>query len=107
MNELILTFAILGNIFNFSYNVPFVWLVFKHWNADNISKKFLYIRILGSSSWIIYSVLTSELFVGLSYSISLISTLLITYVKLTQVKKPNMIENPPTNPPTNLLSTYV
>ena len=86
MDKLILSFAIIGNIFNFIYNIPFVYVVFKHWNADNISKKFLYIRILGSISWIIYAILDKNLYVGLSYSVTLTSSLLVTYVKITQKK---------------------
>lgn len=86
MKDTILTFAILGNIFNFAYNVPFVWVIIKHWNANNISKKFLYIRVLGSICWIIYAILSEELFVGLSYTVTLISSLLVSYVKLTQDK---------------------
>ena len=84
MEDALLAFAILGNIFNFLYNIPFVYVVIKYWNADSISKKFLYIRILGSVSWIIYAVLSKDLFIGLAYSVTLTSSLLVTYVKLSQ-----------------------
>ena len=34
MNNTILALAILGNIFNFAYNIPFVYVAWKHWNAN-------------------------------------------------------------------------
>ena len=86
MGNAILAFGILGNILNLAYNVPFVWVVMKHWNANNISKKFLYIRVCSSLSWIIYGILSSELYIGLAYTVTLISSLLVSYVKITQVK---------------------
>ena len=87
----VMIIGIIGNLFNLMYNIPFVWVVFKHWNADNISKKFLYIRILGSISWIIYAILSKNLYVGLSYCVTLLSSLLVTYVKLTQKKKTEVL----------------
>lgn len=92
MDNEILAFAIIGNIFNFIYNIPFVWVVMKHWNADNISKKFLYIRIIGSISWIIYAILSKNLFIGLSYCVTLTSSLLVTYVKITQKRNDDQIK---------------
>ena len=89
MRDIILAFAIMGNVFNFAYNIPFVWRVMKQWDANNISKYFLYIRILGSISWIMYSILSSEIFIGLSYSVTLTSSLLVSYVKFTQEKNKN------------------
>ena len=76
--------GIIGNLFNLMYNIPFVWVIVKHWNADNISKKFLYIRITGSISWIIYSILSLNIYIGVSYTVTLISSLIITFVKHTQ-----------------------
>jgi uncharacterized protein with PQ loop repeat len=66
------------------YNIPFVWVIVKHWNADNISKKFLYIRIIGSISWVIYAILSLNIYIGVSYTVTLISSLIITFVKHTQ-----------------------
>ena len=87
MNTIALSFAIFGNIFNFIYNIPFVWVVVKHWNANNISKTFLYIRIFGSVSWLIYAGIISDYLVGASYIVTLTSSLIVSYVKFTQKKK--------------------
>ena len=74
----------MGNICNFAYNVPFVWVVVKHRNANNISGKFLYLRVFTSIVWILYSIFTQEIFVGCSYTVTLISSCIVLYIKLTQ-----------------------
>ena len=96
MKETILTLAILGNIFNFAYNIPFVYVVWKHWNANNISKKFLVLRIIGSLIWIAYCIIINDLFIGLSYGIILLSSGFIFYVKINQ--SPSPITSPITSP---------
>lgn len=93
MNDIALSFAILGNIFNFIYNIPFVWVVVKHWNANNISKTFLYIRIFGSVCWLIYAGIISDYLVGASYIVTLTSSLIVSYVKFTQKNKENINKN--------------
>ena len=80
----VMIIGIIGNLFNLMYNIPFVWVIVKHWNADNISKKFLYIRIIGSISWVIYAILSLNIYIGVSYTVTLISSLIITFVKHTQ-----------------------
>ena len=90
METTIITLAVIGNVCNFAYNVPFVWVVVKHKNADNISGKFLYLRIFSSIIWILYAIFTLEMFIASSYSVTLLSSCIILYVKLTQ----NKINNP-------------
>ena len=84
MDSAILSLAVMGNICNFAYNVPFVWVVVKHRNANNISGKFLYLRVFTSIVWILYSIFTQEIFVGCSYTVTLISSCIVLYIKLTQ-----------------------
>lgn len=96
MNDIILTLAILGNICNLAYNIPFVYVVWKHWNANNISKKFLVLRIIGSLIWIAYCIIINDLFIGLSYSIILLSSGFIFYVKINQSTSP--VTSPITSP---------
>ena len=87
--------GIIGNLFNLMYNIPFVWVIVKHWNADNISRKFLYIRIIGSISWIIYAILSLNIYIGVSYTVTFISSFIIAFVKHYQhsnyFNKPNNI----------------
>ena len=87
MEATIISLAVVGNVCNFAYNVPFVWVVVKHQNADNISSKFLYLRIFSSIIWILYAIFTFEMFIVSSYSITLVSSFIVLYVKLTQDDK--------------------
>ena len=81
MDETILAMAVLGNTLNIAYNIPFVYQVIKTQSADDISAYFLYLRIVGSIAWLIYSGLTQELFVGLSYTVTLTSSLIVWFIK--------------------------
>ena len=105
MDSAIISLAVVGNVCNFAYNVPFVWVVVKHRNANNISGYFLYLRVLTSLIWILYSIFTFEIFVGCSYSVTLISSCIVLYVKVTQ-KKGKEIEEKPEHP-SFLISTQV
>ena len=87
MEETIISFAIIGNVCNLAYNIPFVYVVVKHWNADNISQKFLNLRVFSSMIWITYGILTMDEYIASAYVITLISSMLVLYVKMTQVKK--------------------
>ena len=91
MKDILLAFAIIGNVLNLAYNIPFVWVVMKHWNANNISKTFLYLRTLCSIIWIIYAFLLKDIVLGVSYIVILLSSALVTYVKLTQDKPEHKI----------------
>ena len=83
----ILFFAILGNTLNILYNIPFVYRVFKNKSANNISSYFLIMRLFGSISWIIYAILESELWIGLSYIVTLISSICVSYIKIKYKNK--------------------
>ena len=91
----ILAFAILGNTLNIAYNIPFVYQVFKNKSSRNISGMFLAMRFTGSVSWIIYAILVSDVWVGFCYAITVISTLMIGYVKCLdrQIKRNNNNNN--------------
>lgn len=97
--------GIIGNLFNLMYNIPFVWVIVKHWNADNISKKFLYIRIIGSMSWIIYAALSLNIYIGVSYTVTLTSSLIITFVKHTQENDSSINNMIPPNIPLRIYKT--
>lgn len=83
----VLFFAILGNTLNILYNIPFVYRVFKNKSANNISSYFLIMRLFGAISWIIYAILESEVWVGLSYIVTLISSICVSYIKVKYKNK--------------------
>ena len=86
----VLTFAILGNVLNLAYNIPFVYLVWKNRSSKNISSLFLILRFCGSVSWLIYGIIVNDVWVMSSYIITLVATLMICYIKI--IDKINKIE---------------
>ena len=94
----LLTLAVIGNVLNFAYNVPLVWTVIKNNSARDISLLFLYLRIFGSVTWLIYSVIKPDLLIGISYIVTLSSSCIIYYVKMKETIR--CIKPPPQN--TNL-----
>ena len=105
MDSGIFALAIIGNVCNFAYNVPFVYVVVKHMNADNISKKFLCLRVVSSVVWIMYSIFTLEMYVGISYTISLVSSSIVLYIKLIQKKE--IVNINPEKSPEYLKQTFI
>ena len=78
----ILTLAVIGNALNLAYNVPLVWRVMRLWDAKNLSYCFLFMRIAGSVIWVAYAVLALDTWVGISYAVTLLSSVLLSVVKL-------------------------
>ena len=64
----------------------------KHNSVDDISIKFLYLRLLGSMIWILYAIFTIELFIGISYSVTLLSSSIVFYIKINEKPKINLVE---------------
>ena len=88
----LITFAVIGNVLNFAYNIPFVYTVVKNNSARDISLLFLYIRIFASISWLIYSVIKPDVLIGISYVVTLLSSCIVYYVK---IKEKCCIKPPP------------
>ena len=83
-NPAALSMAIIGNTLNLGYNIPFVYLVWKNRSSKNISGTFLLLRFWGSISWLIYAILVSDAWVGISYTVTLIATCMIYYIKFKE-----------------------
>jgi uncharacterized protein with PQ loop repeat len=79
--------AIIGNTLNLGYNIPFVYLVWKNRSSKNISGTFLMLRFWGSISWLVYAVLVSDTWVGISYMVTLTATCMIYYIKFHERRK--------------------
>lgn len=90
----LLTFAIIGNVLNFAYNIPFVYTVVKNNSATDISLLFLYIRIFASISWLVYSIIKPDVLIGISYVVTLSSSCIVYYVKMKETIR--CIKPPPT-----------
>lgn len=100
-NPAALTMAIIGNTLNLGYNIPFVYLVWKNRSSKNISGTFLMLRFWGSISWLIYAILVSDAWIGISYTVTLIATCMIYYIKFKERKtfsEPGTPENQESEP---------
>lgn len=85
-NKPALVFAIIGNGLNLAYNIPFVYLVWKNRSSKNISGTFLLLRFCGGIAWLIYAILVMDAWVGFSYIVTLVSTIIIYYIKFKERK---------------------
>jgi uncharacterized protein with PQ loop repeat len=97
----LLTFAIIGNVLNFAYNIPFVWKVIKTKSAKDISSLFLYLRMFGSISWLAYSIIKPDILVGASYTVTLASSLIVYAVKTRSKLFDNPVEDEETDDETD------
>jgi len=86
----VLIFAFVGNILNLAYNIPFVYLVWQNRSSKNISGTFLSLRFCGSVSWLVYAALVNDAWVAFSYAVTLIATILISYIKCGERKNKNL-----------------
>ena len=79
----LLSFAIIGNILNLGLIIYLLFtLLLKIIVARDISLLFLYLRIFGSISWLIYSIIKPDLLIGISYIVTLTSSCIIYYIKM-------------------------
>tara|TARA_B100001094_G_scaffold330667_2_gene396479 strand:+ start:626 stop:958 length:333 start_codon:yes stop_codon:yes gene_type:complete len=85
--------GLLGNSLNLLYNIPFVYQVYKNNDTKNISTCFLLLRNLGSISWLSYGILEEDNWIISSYSVTLTSSLIISYYKLKDKLKKNNPQN--------------
>ena len=91
-NKPAMALAIIGNTLNLGYNIPFVYLVWKNKSSKNISGTFLLLRFWGSVTWLIYAVLVSDTWVGISYLVTLTATCMIYYIKFFERRKNKKLE---------------
>jgi len=93
INNIKISLALIGNGLNLMYNIPFVYQVYKNNNTKNISTCFLLLRTFGSISWISYGILEKDIWIQLSYLVTLLSSLIISFYKIKdKIKKKNEIE---------------
>ncbi len=75
------TFVWTANTIGLIYNIPQIIHTYKRKKADDISSSFLVLRFITSIMWTFYCIYFQMWDVGVSWLISLITTLLIMYYK--------------------------
>lgn len=73
--------AVAGNALNLAYNIPLVWHVLETGSANDISTYFLTLRISGSICWLVYAMLTKDIWILISYLVTLTSSVITLVVK--------------------------
>ena len=75
------TFVWTANSIGLIYNIPQIVHTYKRKSADDISSTFLILRFISSIMWTFYCIYFNMWDVGVSWSMSLISTVLLMYYK--------------------------
>lgn len=86
MSTAALVLGVVGNVLNIAYNIPLVWRVVKLWDAHSLSLAFIFIRILAGILFVIYAALVRDIIVGVSYVVTLTSSLVLFVVKVRPSK---------------------
>ena len=82
MSAMITGLAVTGNALNLAYNVPLVWRIVRTGSANDISMYFLMLRISGSVCWLVYAILTDDIWILISYLVTLTSSVIMLVVKV-------------------------
>ena len=82
MSATITGLAVAGNTLNLAYNVPLVWRIVRTGSANDISMYFLMLRISGSVCWLVYAVFADDIWILISYLVTLTSSLIMLLVKV-------------------------
>jgi MtN3 and saliva related transmembrane protein len=85
-------FLVIGNIINFVYNVPQVAKTYKTKSTKDFSPTFLFMRVIGNSIWLAYSIQLQQFLFMLSNIVSVLSSAFMSYYKLVELYQERLIE---------------
>ena len=78
-------FLVIGNIINFVYNIPQVVKTYKSKSTKDFSPTFLFMRVIGTSIWLAYSIELQQFLFMLANVVSLFSSIFISYYKVIEL----------------------
>jgi|688.fasta_scaffold1290362_1 MtN3 and saliva related transmembrane protein len=88
-------FLVIGNIINLGYNIPQMMKTYKTKSTKDFSSIFLFLRVVGNSIWIAYSIELNTFLFLLSNIVTVASSVFICYYKVFEIynlhkpRKPN------------------
>lgn len=85
-------FLVIGNIINFVYNIPQVVKTYKTKSTKDFSPTFLFMRVIGNSIWLAYSIELQQFLFMLANIVSLFSSIFISYYKVIELNENRLIE---------------
>ena len=78
-------FLIFANVINLVYNIPQMVKTYKTKSTKDFSSTFLFMRVIGNSIWLAYSIELNTFLFLLSNIISVISSVFISYYKVVEI----------------------
>lgn len=78
-------FLVIGNIINFVYNIPQVVKTYKTKSTKDFSPTFLFMRVIGTSIWLAYSIELQQFLFMIANVVSLFSSIFISYYKVVEL----------------------
>lgn len=85
-------FLVIGNIINFVYNIPQVVKTYKTKSTKDFSPTFLFMRVIGNSIWLAYSIELKQFLMMLSNIVSVLSSIVISYYKVVELYQNRVAE---------------
>jgi uncharacterized protein with PQ loop repeat len=80
-------FLVIGNVINFVYNIPQVVKTHKTKSTKDFSPTFLFMRVIGNSIWLAYSIELQQFLFMLANIVSLFSSIFISYYKVIELNE--------------------
>ena len=78
-------FLVIGNIINLIYNIPQMVKTYKTKSTGDFSPTFLFLRVVGNSIWLAYSIELKTFLFLLSNIVSVFASLFICYYKVREL----------------------
>ena len=78
-------FIIIANIINIIYNIPQMMKTYKTKSTRDFSATFLFLRIIGNSIWIGYSIEIDSLMMFINNLVTVFASLFIGYYKVIEL----------------------
>lgn len=88
-------FLILANIINLVYNIPQMVKTYKIKSTRDFSSTFLFMRVIGNTIWLAYSIELNTFLFFISNVISVGSSAFISYYKINDIYNDYKNKNPP------------
>jgi len=80
-------FLVIGNIINFIYNLPQMVKTYKTKSTRDFSSTFLFLRVIGNTIWLAYSIEINSFLFMLCNVVSVGASVFISYYKLIEMYK--------------------
>ena len=80
-------FLVIGNIINLVYNIPQMVKTYKTKSTKDFSSTFLFLRVIGNSIWLAYSIELNTFLFLICNVVSVGSSIFISYYKVIDIYK--------------------